>query len=367
MTKTMLYPDQIPMWPPQDEGVAESLQAALEDGSWGQYHSEWSRDLLGELMERFHAEEARLCCSGTIGVEIALRATGVEPGDDVLISAYDYPGNFRAIEQIGARPVLVDVMPGRWTLSLERLEAAATKATRSVIVSHLHGDMAPVGEIAQWSRAEVRGLVEDVCQAPGGIVDGIPAGAWGDVGVLSFGGSKLLTAGRGGAVLMADQQLAQRATIFAERGNDAFPMSELQAACVMGQWERFDDRHQKRLEGARLLRELLADDSPLQGQPDFEAYAEPAIYKLGFLYDAERAGGMPRDAYIEAMRSRGIPIGEGFRGFHRRSDQRCAKSGDLHNARRAAESTVLIDQTLLLAEPDVIEQAAEILRSPSAD
>ena len=361
MTK-MLIPDQIPLWPPADESISESIHAALEDGSWGRYSAERSHDLAMELMDRHHQEHAQLCCSGTIGVEIALRGVGLEAGDEVLISAYDYPGNFRAIEQVGARPVLVDVRPDRWTMHVDDLEAATTSATKAVLVSHLHGDMAPVADIADWTRSECFYLIEDVCQAPGGIVEGMPVGSWGELCVLSFGGSKLLTAGRGGAVLMMDESVAQRITVFCERGNDAFALSELQAAAVSAQWEGFDRRHGVRLERARQLIERLGSSAPLQCQADFEAYFEPAFYKLGFFYHPERAGGMSREAYIEAMRGRGIPIGEGFRGFHRRTDKRCRKASSLENAARAAEQTVVIDQTLLLAEPDVIDLAAEILK-----
>ena len=72
-------------------------------------------------------------------------------------------------------------------------------------------------------------VVEDACQVPGATVQGRRAGTWGDAGVLSFGGSKLLTAGRGGAMITNDARVLQRAKIFVERGNDAFPLASLLA------------------------------------------------------------------------------------------------------------------------------------------
>ncbi len=95
--------------------------------------------------------------------------------------------------------MLVDIDPRSWCLAPERIAAAQSPATRAVIVSHLHGGLADMQQLTDVARRFNLGVVEDACQAPGATVQGRPAGTWGDVGVLSFGGSKLLTAGRGGA------------------------------------------------------------------------------------------------------------------------------------------------------------------------
>ena len=78
-------------------------------------------------------------------------------------------------------------------------------------------------------------MIEDACQAPGAMLEGRRAGTFGDVGVLSFGGSKLLTSGRGGAVLTSDAHMAQRIRLYTQRGNEAYPLSEMQAAVVLPQ------------------------------------------------------------------------------------------------------------------------------------
>src|SRR5439155_13714733 len=144
---------------------------------------------------------ALACGSGTFAVELALRALKVQPGDEVALAAYDYPGNFLTLHALGARPVLVDVSPGNAVLDVTQLAAALTPEVRAVIVSHLHGGLAPMRAITELVRSRGVAVVEDACQCPGAVVEGRPTGAWGDAGVLSFGGSKLLTAGRGGAIL----------------------------------------------------------------------------------------------------------------------------------------------------------------------
>src|SRR5205807_8690220 len=87
----------------------------------------------------------------------------------------------------------------------------------------------------------------------GAIVAGKPAGAWGDCGVLSFGGSKLLRAGRGGAIMTHREDVLQRIKIYCERGNDAFPLSELQAAVLVPQIPKLAATNDRRLAAVRSL------------------------------------------------------------------------------------------------------------------
>src|SRR5204862_924383 len=131
--------------------------------------------------------------------------------------------------------VLVDVQPGTACLDGEQLADACHERTRAVIVSHLHGELAPMADIRAFADCSGLLLIEDACQAPGAMIEGRPAGTWGDVGVLSFGGSKLLSAGRGGALLTRSAEFIQRAKVYCEQGNHAFPLSELQAAVLIPQ------------------------------------------------------------------------------------------------------------------------------------
>ena len=255
--------ETLPPWPPEDEEIRAALEAALQDGSWGHYHGRHSEALVKNLSDQFDSEHVVLASSGTIAVEMALRGVGVKAGDEVLLAGYDFPGNFRAIEAIGAYPVLVDIDSANWCLDFQALECLAkeeeksSSKVRAVVISHLHGGLAPMQKITDLARRQKWAVVEDACQAPGASVDGQPAGSWGDVGVLSFGGSKLLTAGRGGALLTNQQSVMQRAKIFAERGNNAFPLSELQAAVLGPQLSKLASRNQKRRELASLLVDLV--------------------------------------------------------------------------------------------------------------
>ena len=243
-------------WPIPDPEVLQALEKAFRDGSWGSYFGENSERLSAALSEMFSLEHVALCSSGTIAVELALRGCGVEAGDEVILAGYDFPGNFRAIEAISARPVLVDIQPETWSLDHRQLEEAASSQVKAVLVSHLHGGLADGAALRAITQRRGWSLVEDVCQQPGANIDGKLAGTWGDAAVLSFGGSKLLTSGRGGAVLTNDAAIRQRIVRHQERGNDAFPLSELQAAVLLPQVSKLSERNQIRSKRIAQIREI---------------------------------------------------------------------------------------------------------------
>src|SRR5262249_47486211 len=137
------------------------------------------------------------------------------------------------------------------------IAAAVRPASKALIVSHLHGGLVAMREVMAAAAAHGLGVVEDAAQAPGAQVQGRPVGSWGDVGVLSFGGSKLLSAGRGGALLMRDPAIHQHARRGSFRGNQVSPLSELQAAVLLPQLEKLAERNRARADNVQVLREHL--------------------------------------------------------------------------------------------------------------
>jgi dTDP-4-amino-4,6-dideoxygalactose transaminase len=257
--------------------------------------------------------------------------------------------------------VLVDIDPDTWCLDANQLPGALGPRTRAVVVSHLHGGLAPMRRIVEFAREHGLTVVEDACQSPGARVDGRVAGTWGDAGVLSFGGSKLLTAGRGGAVLTPLPEVHQRMKVYSERGNDAFPLSELQAAVLVPQWAKLDERNEhRRASVVRLLAGLANLDAlrPVQKPRPGDA---ASYYKLAWQFDANQSHFSRPDA-IAALQAAGLPLDAGFRGFADRSDRRCRHVGTLQHARAAAHDTILLHHPVLLQPLDVIDELAAAIR-----
>ncbi|MCA9166242.1 MAG: aminotransferase class V-fold PLP-dependent enzyme [Planctomycetales bacterium] len=358
-------PSYVVDWPRPLPEVQAALQRAFASGDWGRYAGQECEQLATLLANMHGNQDVHLCSSGTLAVELALRGLGVNAGDEVVLAAYDFPGNFRAIEAIGALPVLVDIQPDGWSYAPEQLERAISPQTVAIIVSHLHGNVAPIAELcATAHRAGVR-VVEDACQMPGGSIGGRVLGTFGDASVLSFGGSKLLTAGRGGAVLSHDPLVMQRIRVFAERGNDAFALSELQAAVLPCQLERLALDNQIRQARANYLRSLLIDVAAIRfsSLPDNSL---PSYYKFGFRLNADPQQSemtTARQQLLNRFDERKIPIGAGFRGFVQRSRRRCRAVSDLIEARRAASDTLLLHHPVLLCPANVIEELAMAIRA----
>lgn len=342
--------------PLRDDAIWQALQHAFLSGDWSKYQGAQT-EALRELLSHEHRRKfVYLCASGTIATEIALRGLGIRPGDGVALAAYDFPGNFRAIEAIGARPHLFDVQPSGWAASLDSIEQLPTSNIKSIIVSHLHGQFCDMAGIQAWATKHGISILEDACQGHGAILDEKPVGSFGDVSILSFGGSKLISAGRGGAVLTNDPYVDQRMRVFCDRGNDAFAMSELQAAVIPPQWKELSRLNELRWQAVQLLEKklaLLLADRPKSNReliiPKRTSGTLPAFYKWGIqVRDSEQSAVIARAELIQRLNGFGISCGEGFRGFSQRSSHRCEKPVELPHSKQASESTILIHHTELL-------------------
>jgi dTDP-4-amino-4,6-dideoxygalactose transaminase len=345
------FPDGPPAWPPAWQDVRAALDAASAGGSWGQYHGPHVRALEELLGESFGVPHVLTCASGTLAVEAALRAVGVGPGDEVILAAYDYEANYLNVHAIGAKPVLIDVDADSWQLDPDRLEAAVTPATKAVICSHLHGGLVPMRDVLAVAEKHVLAVIEDAAQAPGADLEGRKAGAWGHVGTLSFGGSKLLTAGRGGALLLRDARLFHRAKVWLSRGVQQWaPLSELQAAVLRPQLAALAGRTADRFRFVRSLCEAIGrNDVPgLRPLCNERPGTVAAFYKLGFQYDPGGFG-LPRELFVRAMRVEGVAFDPGFNALHAgRSPSRFRAVGELTHATRAHERCVLLHHPVLL-------------------
>ena len=203
--------------PFNDLGRAVDAQRAEHDAAIARVLSSgWY--VLGEEGRAFEREFAAEVCggghaagvaSGTDAIELALRALGVGPGDEVVTQANTCVPTVAGIERAGATPVLCDVEPDAGTLDPSSLERALTPRTRAIVPVHLYGQCADVDTIR--AAAGTIPIVEDCAQAAGAALRGRPAGSMGDAAAFSFYPTKNLGAlGDGGAVASADEELIER-------------------------------------------------------------------------------------------------------------------------------------------------------------
>jgi perosamine synthetase len=352
---TPAFPDGPPQWPAAPRDVMEAIAAAMNDGTWGQYHGPHVEALEKALAERFAVPFALTCASGTLAVESALRAVGVQAGDEVILAAYEYESNFLTVHALGAKPVLVDVSAANANLDPSGVEAAIGAKTKAILVSHLHGGVVPVDAVTAFGIP----VVEDCAQCPGARIGGRPCGGFGAVGTLSFGGSKLLAAGRGGALLFQDERAYQRAKVWLHRGVQGWAaLSEIQAAVLHPQFARLEADNRKRAEFVGILAGV---NVPGLSIFDNATDAEPAYYKVGFRFDPV-AFGLPRELFLRAVRAEGIAFDAGFKALHLgRSPSRFRAVGELPESARAGDGVVKLHHPVLLEGNGAAEIVARTL------
>lgn len=357
------FPDGPPPWPPPMPDVTAALETALRDGSWGRYHGPYVGELESALATTFGVPHALACASGTLAVEVALRAVGVGADDEVILSAYEYESNFLTVHALGAKPVLVDVTPRNWNLDPVHLAAAVGPKTKAILVSHLHGGLVPMDAVLAVADAHKLAAVEDAAQCPGATIGSRPCGSFGHVGVLSFGGSKLLSAGRGGGLLFRDARAYQRAKLWLSRGVQQWaPLSELQAAALLPQLAVLPAATEQRHSAVRHLTARLSVPGLTLFENDLPFHT-PGFYKVGFRYDPV-AFGLSRDLFVRAMRAEGVAFDTGFKPLHvGRSPSRFRAVGDLAEATRAGEGCVKLHHPILLHGNEPLERVARTIEN----
>jgi dTDP-4-amino-4,6-dideoxygalactose transaminase len=142
--------------------------------------------------------------NGTDALQIALRAAGVGPGDDVVMPSLTFYATAEAAANLGARPVFCDVDPTTYCVTAETVERALTATTKAIVPVHLFGNVAPVAQLLELGPP----VIEDAAQSAGSTYEGRHAGTLGDAATFSFFPSKNLpAAGDGGAVVTNDDEL----------------------------------------------------------------------------------------------------------------------------------------------------------------
>jgi perosamine synthetase len=200
--------------------------------------------------------------NGTTALQLALLASGIRPGDAVVIPDWTFAATANAVIHSGAEPVFADVSEVNLTLSPRWVEEAfrvSTKAIRAVVAVHTLGRAPDLESLARLCRRHNAALIEDAAGAFGAAACNRPAGSFGDAGIFSFNGNKIATAGGGGMIITRNEKLARRARhlsqqarIGEEYSHDEagfnFRMTNLNAAVGLAQLERLDEMKARRLE-----------------------------------------------------------------------------------------------------------------------
>ena len=232
----------------------------------------------GPEVKSFEEEFAEFCGAkyavgvgnGTDALSLALRSTGVGPGDEVITTANTFIATAEAISSVGAVPVFVDVDPVYYNMASAALEAAITSRTRAVVPVHLYGQPAPMEDICSIARRHGLIVVEDAAQAHGASYKGKCIGIWGDLACFSFYPAKNLGAyGDAGAVVTDDEGAAEQVRLMRDHGRvDKYiherigvnsRLDSLQAAVLRVKLRHLDEWNRRRRHLAAIYSGALSD------------------------------------------------------------------------------------------------------------
>jgi dTDP-4-amino-4,6-dideoxygalactose transaminase len=246
----------------QYAAIGEEIRAAVDKVLASQQF------ILGREGAALEAEIARLCgvahgvgvASGTDALILALRACGVQAGDEVIIPPFTFVATGSAVSAIGAKPVFADIRPDTYNIDPSDLARRMTPKTKAIIAVHLYGLSTDMDPLMNFARAHNLRVIEDNAQAIGATYKGRPTGSMGDVACLSFYPTKNLGAyGDAGMIVTNSSELDARLRTLRNHGQSAKYVSsepgwnsrldEIQAAILrvklrhLPEWQRARQAH----------------------------------------------------------------------------------------------------------------------------
>jgi degT/dnrJ/eryC1/strS aminotransferase family protein len=195
-----------------------------------QAHHNNPDELWSDEYEDLRDKQVVALCSGTAAVHLALINLGVKTGDEVICQSFTFCASSHPVAYLGATPVFVDSEDTTWNMSPELLEDAIKdriektgKKPKAIIVVYLYGMPAKIKEILEIANRYNIPLVEDAAEGLGSRYNGRAVGTFGEYGVMSFNGNKMITTSGGGALICPDKEVKERIMFFATQAREAFP------------------------------------------------------------------------------------------------------------------------------------------------
>lgn len=313
-----------PAWPVFGPEEEEALLGVLRSGQWGRIGGRAVAELERRFAEFQHAKHAVAVVNGTTALRIAVLAAGIEAGEEVIVPPYTFLATASAVVEANATPVFADLDAETFNLAPEAIRAAVTPRTRAIIVVHLGGMPADMDAILGLAEQHDLIVIEDAAHAHGAEYKGRRVGSIGHMGCFSFQSSKNLTSGEGGAVTTCDERLAAVCRSIhncgrSEKGawyehnliSGNHRMTEFQGALLSRQLDRLEDQCALRDRNGRHLAKRLREVPGISPQPRDGHETRHAYHLFPMRYD-EDAFGVPRAAFVEALRAEGIPISAGY-------------------------------------------------------
>ena len=316
---------------------------------------------MSELCDRKHAYAV---CNGSAALELAVKAIGVGPGDEVIMPTFTIISCALAVLKAGASAVYVDADPLTWNMRVEDVEPLITERTKAIMAVHIYGltvDLDPLIEIARKYNLKV---IEDAAEVIGQCYKGKPCGSFGDISTLSFYPNKHITTGEGGMVLVNDDHLGEKCKslrnlcfgkkdrFYHEDIGWNFRMSNLQAAVGVAQLERISLTIQKKKEIGEVYQAALSNQGNFYLPLKSTSYCDNIYWVFGIVSKDN-----DKDAkwWMRELAQKGIGTRPFFYPMHK---QPCLESRNfqrptLPNAEKLATSGFYLPSGITITEGQI--------------
>jgi dTDP-4-amino-4,6-dideoxygalactose transaminase len=321
----MMSLDKIWLSSPHMGGTERNYVTEAFDTNWvaplGPNVTGFEKDL-----EAYQAENTHVAAlsSGTAAIHLALIQAGVGPGDEVICQSFTFCGTTNPVQYLGATPIMVDSEEDTWNMCPKALEEAVEdriakgKKPKAILAVHLYGMPYKIDEIHAFAKAKQIPVIEDSAEALGSTYKGRKCGTFGDYGILSFNGNKIITTSGGGALVCHSKQIKDKTVFLATQARDVAPhfqhsevgynyrLSNISAGIGRGQMEVLDKHIALRRKMNVFYCELFRD---IEGITVQVAPCEGVFsnhWLSAILVDPLKTGGLTREAIRLALEKENI-------------------------------------------------------------
>jgi dTDP-4-amino-4,6-dideoxygalactose transaminase len=370
-------------WPSYAEDEIEAVSEVLRSGKVNQWTGPEVFAFEAAMAERFGGGRGIALANGSVALELALRAFGVGPGDEVVVTPRTFVASAYCAMLVGATPVFADVDPDSGNITAETIAPVLTERTKAIVPVHLAGWPTDIEAMMALVRGRGIKVIEDCAQAHGAEIDGRSVGSFGEAAAFSFCQDKIVsTGGEGGYTSFRDESAYEWAWSFKDHGKSRRTMSEPpakpgfrwvhdsvgtnwrltgpQAAIGLRQLAKLDEWRALRERNARIWIEALRQVEGLR-VPLPRQGVRHAFYKLYFYVDSAEGGEAARDEILARAAASGLRVFSGSCSeIYREKSFEGMKPTRLPTARRLGETSLMVEVHPTL-RPDLLALRAQAL------
>ncbi len=276
-----------------------------------------------EFEERFAemvgTEHAVAVSNGTAALDLALKAAGIGPGDEVITTPFTFIATSNSVLFQGARPVFVDIEEDTYLIDPAKIEEKITERTKAILPVHLYGQTADMDAINMIAERHGIPVIEDAAQAHGATYHGRKAGSMGLAGTFSFYATKNMTSGEGGMITTNSDEMDERLRLLRNHGQSEryihrilgynLRMSDIMAAIGLAQLKKLDMFNEKRRKNAAFITSVLNGIKGLKAPVEREGRMH-IYHQYGFRVTDEYH--LSRDELLAKLNGAGIGARKGY-------------------------------------------------------